>query len=104
MRGRGAGVAANRLPDGHLVWIVGEFERIEPPHMLVYSWRIGLDGTSNERVTVRFVPHAEGTEVSVVHENITTDESRALHQRGWIGCLEGLAAFAPPASRERNTR
>src|SRR4051812_19918885 len=31
---------ANLLPDGRTVWIVGRFERIEPPHELVYSWRI----------------------------------------------------------------
>ena len=29
----------NALPDGKLLSIVGEFETIEPPHRLVYSWQ-----------------------------------------------------------------
>jgi uncharacterized protein YndB with AHSA1/START domain len=32
---------ANRFPDGRLLWIVGEFEVVEPPSRLVFSWRVG---------------------------------------------------------------
>ena len=32
---------ANRLADGTLLWISGEFELIDPPFKLVYTWRIG---------------------------------------------------------------
>ncbi len=32
---------ANQFPDGKLLWISGEFQLIEPPHKLAYTWRIG---------------------------------------------------------------
>lgn len=82
----------NRLPDGTVLRIEGEFERIEPPSELVYSWRLG-GATTAERVTVRFEPCAEGTEVSVTHERIASPAARDEHEKGWIGCLDGLVAL-----------
>jgi uncharacterized protein YndB with AHSA1/START domain len=79
----------NELPDGTVLRIEGEFERIEPPTQLVYSWRLG-GASQSERVTVRFVPRDEGTEVSIVHERIATEPARDEHERGWLGCLDGL--------------
>src|SRR5216683_3839213 len=31
---------ANQLPDGKILWITGEFEVIEAPRKLVYTWRV----------------------------------------------------------------
>ncbi|HWU89173.1 MAG TPA: SRPBCC domain-containing protein [Kofleriaceae bacterium] len=82
----------NELPDGRVVHIAGEFLVFEPPHRLVYTWR--LEGADPERVTVRFEPRGAATEVVVVHERIADPRARAEHERGWEGCLDGLAAFA----------
>jgi uncharacterized protein YndB with AHSA1/START domain len=87
----------NTFPNGSIVWIIGEFEVFEPPRKLVYSWRIDSSAAPAERVTVRFEPCAEGTEVIVVHDKITDMTVRAAHEQGWQGCLEGLAAFARQA-------
>jgi uncharacterized protein YndB with AHSA1/START domain len=81
----------NRDPDGRVVWISGEFELVAPPHKLVYTWRIEPGAGEPERVTVRFEPRGEATEVIVVHERLASAASRDLHARGWEGCLEGLA-------------
>lgn len=81
----------NRFPDGRVVWIEGTFELIELPHRLIYSWQVVPGEAHVERVTVRFEPHAEGTEVIVVHERIATQRARDEHAGGWEGCLEGLA-------------
>lgn len=83
---------ANRFPDGRVLFIEGVFETIEPPHRLVYTWTIG-DTDTPERVTVRFEPAEQATEVIVVHERIGTSEAQRGHERGWIGCLDGLEAF-----------
>jgi len=44
---------ANQLPGGKILWITGEFEVIEAPRKLVYTWRIEPETESSERVTVR---------------------------------------------------
>ena len=82
----------NALPGGELLSIVGEFERIEPPHRLVYTWRVDGTPVAFERVTVRFEADAAGsTEVIVTHERIVNEAVREQHRRGWEGCLQGLA-------------
>ncbi len=84
---------ANQFPDGNILWIVGEFEQVKPPHKLVYTWRLEPGLPSSERVTVRFEPREGGTEVIVVHERIGDAATRVTHEQGWIGCLDGLAEF-----------
>ena len=90
---------ANRLPDGRVLWIAGEFERVEPPSLLVYTWRVEPQETA-ERVTVRFDRRDNATDVVIVHERIADPATRDMHERGWRECLEGLEAFlVTPAPR-----
>jgi uncharacterized protein YndB with AHSA1/START domain len=84
----------NRFPDGNVLWIVGQFEVIEPPHKLVYSWRLESETQGFERVTVLFEPRDDSTEVIVMHERIPDAARRNQHEQGWVGCLEGLANYA----------
>ena len=83
----------NEFPDGRQVFIAGEFQVIEPPHRLVYTWGIEPAAPDSERVTVRFEPRPGATEVIVVHERIASPAARVLHEQGWLGCLAGLAEF-----------
>jgi len=69
---------ANRFPDGRVVWISGEFEVIEPPHRLEYTWRMESQTTS-ERVTVRFERDGDATEVIVTHERIPDERTSEMH-------------------------
>lgn len=80
----------NELPDRSTLWISGEYERIDVPRLLTFSWRIE-DGADDERVTVRFVPEDRGTRVTVRHERIGSRALRDQHLAGWDGCLAGLA-------------
>jgi uncharacterized protein YndB with AHSA1/START domain len=82
---------ANRFRDGRLVWIEGTFEEIEPPRRLVYTWRLESQSGTAERVTVCFLAAAASTEVVVTHERIPSEAARSGHERGWLGCLDGLA-------------
>ena len=85
----------NRLPDGKSLWITGEFELIEEPHTLIYTWHVeGRDDPLGfERVTVTFEQRANSTEVIVVHERITDRRTRDQHEEGWEGCLNGLERY-----------
>jgi uncharacterized protein YndB with AHSA1/START domain len=84
----------NLLPDGSTLVVEGEFQVVEPPHRLVYTWRAGADQAS--RVTVRFEPRNEATEVIVVHEQIPDEAIRESHVAGWTGCLDGLEGYFAP--------
>lgn len=84
---------ANQFPDGKVLWINGEFEAIDRPHRLVYTWRIGSEEGAAERVTVTFQAQGQATEVMVVHECIPTVAKRDTHERGWLGCLDGLVEY-----------
>ena len=79
----------NGLPDGTTVVIHGEFRVVERPRKLAYTWHIEGGGESSH-VTVRFEPRGEHTEVIVVHEEIPSEPVRESHQKGWLGCLDGL--------------
>ncbi|HEY8077210.1 MAG TPA: SRPBCC domain-containing protein [Labilithrix sp.] len=81
----------NRFPDGRELWIAGEFEVVDPPRRLVYSWTVG-DGPT-ERVQVRFEPRGDATEIVIAHEKILDEPTRAGHEKGWEGCLDGLTGW-----------
>ncbi len=83
----------NALPDGNTVTIEGEFREVEPPHKLVYTWRMGQGTVESSRVTVRFEPRGDSTEVIIVHDQIPSDEVRESHEQGWNGCFDSLALY-----------
>jgi uncharacterized protein YndB with AHSA1/START domain len=83
----------NAIPDGSTVVIEGEFREIDRPRKLVYTWRMGRDAHETSLVTVRFEERGTATEVVIVHERVPNETARDSHDKGWKGCLDGLAAF-----------
>jgi uncharacterized protein YndB with AHSA1/START domain len=79
----------NLMPDGGTIVIEGDFQLIDRPNRLTYTWRVGDETPS--KVTVRFEARGEATEVIVIHEQIPNEQIRQSHEGGWIGCLDGLA-------------
>ena len=90
---------ANRFPDGRMVWIVGEFEIVAPPHRLVYTWRAEPGSEAPERVTVTFEPREGATEVVVVHERIPDAPTRDRHRDGRGNPVRAAPAHGRFASR-----
>ena len=84
---------ANQFPDGKVLWISGEFEAIERPRRLVYTWRVTPGGVGFERVSVTFDARGQSTEVTIAHERIPSPAIRDRHEQGWTGCLDGLAEY-----------
>jgi uncharacterized protein YndB with AHSA1/START domain len=93
LRPGGAYRIANEFEDGRVLWISGEFEVVEPPRKLVYSWRLEPWRGEPERVTVSFEPMGDATEVVVTHERISDAKVREEHEAGWQGCLAGLEKY-----------
>ncbi len=85
---------ANQMPDGSVIWISGQFMQIIPPEKLVYTWGSGEEvKEESQLVTVRFERLNGETEVIVLHERIPNKESQAMHEHGWLGCLDGLVEY-----------
>lgn len=67
---------------------VGEYVEIAPPEKLVFTWN--SDFVQDTVVTVYFREVGNGTEVTVEHEFLPTDEAREDHRKGWTVCLGNL--------------
>jgi uncharacterized protein YndB with AHSA1/START domain len=74
--------------------VVGEYREVRRPERLVYTW--AWEGGSSEPnetvVTVEFNDRGETTEVILVHEGFSSDQSRGAHEHGWQAVLENLRA------------
>ena len=80
----------NQLDDGSVVYIHGEFLELSPPHGLLYTWGLEPDAAA-ERVRVQLREGPDGTEVTITHERIGSQQAQRSHEAGWLGCLDGLA-------------
>lgn len=81
------------LPDGSRNSIRGEFNQIERPIRLCFTWswekpdpHAGIETL----VTIEFVEDSGNTEVIVSHERLKHEEMKERHSDGWVGALERL--------------
>ena len=81
----------------------GTFVEITPPATLKFTWASEeqLDGWRDEHgnptlVTVRIDAHANGTQVTLTHEDLQSADVRQSLTYGWGGGLEQLADFFIP--------
>ena len=73
----------------------GEFLEIVRPERLVMSWRWIFGGVDDERDRVSRVEFnlraiETGTELTLVHGELTTEVSARSHEGGWGGALDKL--------------
>ena len=82
------------VPGGERRVLIWAFHEIARPSRLVYSWRWegGPDAGAESTVTVKFRDAGGGTEVEVIHTDITDRQIRDSHAQGWLGCLDSLQA------------
>jgi uncharacterized protein YndB with AHSA1/START domain len=71
----------------------GEYRTIEPPYLLVFTWRSRFTGMRDTLVTVRLRELAAGqTELQLTHDLASQDEATS-HEEGWTLITDRLAAF-----------
>jgi len=85
----------NQLPDETIIWIAGHYIDVLAPNKLVFTWSVEGHDRPAERVEVEFQEQDGGraTEVVVTHTAIADQQTRATHDIGWQGCLDGLATY-----------
>jgi uncharacterized protein YndB with AHSA1/START domain len=82
------------MADEHLrIEHTGEYRVIQPPELLVFTWRSEFTGMQNTLVTVRLIARGSNeTEIEVTHE-LATDGEASSHAGGWSQLLGRLQAY-----------
>jgi uncharacterized protein YndB with AHSA1/START domain len=80
-------------PEGDLFHLSGEFQEVEPPVRLAFTFR-WEPPDPNDRETVATLSLEDlgsETEVLLIHGKFATAERRAIHEGGWSDSFERLA-------------
>jgi uncharacterized protein YndB with AHSA1/START domain len=77
----------------------GEYQIIQPPELLVFTWRSEFTGMQDTRVTVRLIERgSHETQIEVTHE-LATDGEASSHASGWGQLLGRLQAYLEDTCR-----
>jgi uncharacterized protein YndB with AHSA1/START domain len=70
----------------------GVYTAVEPNERLQFTWHPSFNPGEESLVTVTFADANGGTEVTILHEKITSDGAPG-YTKGWSGSLEKLATL-----------
>ncbi len=73
--------------------VEGVYETLIPGEVIAFTWKPDWSQEAPSIVTVRLRDVAGGTEMTLTHERIETDNSCSGYTRGWSSCVEKLAAW-----------
>ncbi len=86
-----------RHADGDVWTVRGVYREVQPARRLSMTWTWTEDKPDEEHetlLTVEFAPHGSGTELTLTHERLASDESRSGHERGWTSILDRMQGLA----------
>lgn len=81
-----------RRPDGQVHTVTGVYKELVQNEKLVFTWGWEGEQRHESQVTVMLVDRGGETELTLLHELLASEESKAQHAHGWEGCLDKLAA------------
>jgi len=84
-----------RLGDGKAFVVWGEYTRVEPPHVLGFTWNHDWgDGTPPAtHVLVELTATSSGTHLALTHSGFTSVSERDSHRQGWQRVLGWLSGY-----------
>ncbi len=88
-------VGMKHKDNSYLNLVCGQYCRIEPPHVLqfTWAWETPTPSPHETQMTLEFRPAGSGaTNLTLIHERFRDEESRKQHTQGWTGCLARLAS------------
>lgn len=74
----------------------GTYREVVPEEKLVFTWEIPDVPEPLSLVTFSLEPFAGGTRLTLTHERLPDEDSRASHEQGWNGLLDKLPLFLEP--------
>jgi uncharacterized protein YndB with AHSA1/START domain len=80
-------------PDVNFEWIMdGEFLEVVRPSRIVFTWNVNHDPpVVNNRVTIELREVPGGTEVTLTHEGLPSEQLRDGTDDGWTSLMESMA-------------
>jgi uncharacterized protein YndB with AHSA1/START domain len=87
---RSAGVGS----DGKPFHVEGKYREIEPPRLLVYTWRPSYSDLPETLVRLELDSEAKGTRVRLLHSGFAgVPDAARNHANGWIRVLGWMQGF-----------
>ena len=79
-------------PDGELFHLTGEFQEVDPPRQLSYTFRWEPPDTDDREtlVTLTLQDSAPKTEIQLTQEGFATEGRYELHHDGWTDSFDRL--------------
>ena len=84
---------AFRLLNGDEHNPTGVYREVVPDTKLVFTWEWPGMPERESLVTFLLKPISGGTELTLIHEKLPDEETRASHESGWSGLLDKLIVF-----------
>jgi uncharacterized protein YndB with AHSA1/START domain len=95
---RGKYRVSMRADTGKVYTFDGIYEEIVPNRKLVFTHQWEASDPVETHVTVEFAEANGGTEITIKHDGIATEEQAKGHEAGWTSTLRNLAnQFSKPA-------
>jgi uncharacterized protein YndB with AHSA1/START domain len=85
-------------PDGSLIPVSGQFEVVDRPRALRFTWGRDGDPTKQSRVSLAFTEANGVTELTLRQEGLGTAENRRQHEHGWNSALVKLDRYLKRSS------
>jgi uncharacterized protein YndB with AHSA1/START domain len=81
-----------RMRDGSEHESSGKYLEVRRPERLVMSWNwlCGEEDPNESRVEIDLRQVAGGTELTLIHSALFSEETRRSHEEGWSGALDKL--------------
>ncbi|NKC34300.1 SRPBCC family protein [Falsiroseomonas selenitidurans] len=73
--------------------IGGRYLVVEPEQALTFTWAWASAPERESRVTIRFRPLEDGTELTLTHDRFADADTATRHRRGWTESMQRLAAI-----------
>lgn len=92
---RPGGAYAIRMVDdtGEIHHVRGVYRTLQPFERIEFTWSWISTPERESLVTVLLKSAGAQTHLTLIHARLFDEETRARHEHGWVGCLDGLSAF-----------
>ena len=83
-------------PDGFVKIVKGLFQEIQPTEKIVFSWIWEAENPDDEQetlVTIILSPENNGTQLTLTHEGLSTEETCRDHTQGWTSVVAHLGRW-----------